>query len=126
MPPLRKAAGAVGSMIKTGVGAVQKGVGAVKKAVGQTAPTADEAHAYLAKKGVSINTINKLKELRLLPHTKMSASSMGFDSEANREKWEKLLTKSGVNRLDRFPILKELVQADIGAWMPLINSDSFR
>jgi hypothetical protein len=125
MPQLRKAVGAVGSAIKTSAGAIQTGVNAVKKAVGQTKPTEAEARAYLSKKGINIRTVDKLMNLKVFPNITMSAYNMGYDLDANRQRWESTLKLAGVtNRRDRGLIIDELASADIGAWMPLMDSDS--
>ena len=127
MPQLRKAVGAVGSAIKTGAGAIQTGVNAVKKAVGQTKPTEAEARTYLSKKGINIRTVDKLMNLKVFPNITMSAYNMGYDLDANRQRWEATLKSAGVtNRRDRGLIIDELASADIGAWMPLMDSDSHR
>jgi hypothetical protein len=118
MPQLRKAVGAVGS-------AIQTGVSAVKKAVGQTKPTEAEARAYLSKKGINIRTVDKLMNLKVFPNIKMSAYNMGYDLDANRQRWEATLKSAGVtNRQERGLIIDELASADIGAWMPLMDSHS--
>jgi hypothetical protein len=61
-------------------------------------------------------------DVMVLPHTKLSAEALGYDPEANRQRWEKLLKDAGVsNRVDRFHILSPLVKADIAVWMPLVK-----
>ena len=141
MPQLRSdakaAAGAVSRVVSPLGSMIKKGVGAVKSAIGQTPPTPEQVHTYLARKGVSNDIANRLIELTkqsggradvmVLPHTKLSAEALGYDPDANRARWEKLLKAAGIaNRVERFDILLPLVKADIAAWMPLVESDSGR
>jgi hypothetical protein len=116
-----KAASAVG-------GALQKGVTSVKKAVGQIPPTVPEARAYLSKKGIDIRTVDRLMDLKVLPHTRMGADALGYNYKANRERWEETLDNAGVNRTERGDIMMKVLgkDPDIAVWMPFMNADSFR
>jgi hypothetical protein len=110
----------LGSMIK-------KGVGAVKQAIGQTPPTPDQVHDFLNKKQIpnAHQIAQTLIKLNVLPHTKMSASTLKYTDITNRNRWDHLLRVAGVsNRLERFNILNDLAKADIAPWMPLVEQDS--
>ncbi len=123
-PELRKDLAPVGRAAQAVGGMVKKGLGAVKQAIGQTPPTPDQVYAFLDHKHIpdAYQVADKLIDLNVLPHTKMSATTLGYSEIANRNRWDHLLRVAGVtNRMDRFNILNNLVKADIAPWMPLVK-----
>jgi hypothetical protein len=112
-----QAAHAVGSMIK-------KGAGAIKKAIGQTPPTAQEVRAYLDRQGVPHNQTELLIKWGVMPHTKLSADSLGLSKSGNADHWDHKLRRFIPDPAMRSKFIKPFKEKDIGIWLPLIESDS--
>jgi hypothetical protein len=99
-------------------------VGKFKKAIGQTPPTAQEVRQYLNSQGIPFTQAEQLIKWGLLPHTKMTASTLGLNDQGNQDHWDDRLRKFIPNDRQRYAVIRPFVEKDIGIWLPLVESDS--
>jgi len=120
----RAAAGAVGRAVSPLGSMIKKGVGVVKRAIGQTPPTAQEIRQFLNDQGIGLRQAEQLIKWGVMPHTKMTASTLGLNAQGNQDHWDDRLSKFIPDVRQRHAFIKPLVDKDIGIWLPLVESDS--
>lgn len=103
----------VGSMIK-------KGMTAVQRAVGQTPPTAQDVRKFLDAQGIPMRHTEQLIQWGIMPHTKLSADSLGLNTQGNQDHWHARLRKWIPDDNQRQAFIKPFVDKHIGIWLPWV------